>query len=148
MYRSALQLAVLMGAVGLCGGGCVLFPTRMEGYDDHGTHARVDDELYRSLAEGVTTRDQVRERVGRRDVELAGGRVWAYSWEKRGSLGFYLGAAAPSGAGGGEFVNDSSSIHYLFLEFDDAGVLRRKMRRDGGRINGQAQGLDDVMIKN
>ncbi len=127
--------------------GCILLPSRMDSHQDDGTHRRIDWPTYLALDTGRMNRDQVKTALGRRDVELADGRLWIYSWETRGELGLFILAFWGEGAGSGEILMDSSKAHYLILEFDGASVLQRKEVRHGGTLNGLAKGWDDVMIK-
>ena len=77
------------------------------------------------LVDGVTTAQQVRDGMG---VDPGGtyrdGRVWVYFWR-----------VTPHWEGGFEIAHEdatdksdrSNYTEYLFLEFDDAGILRRHL---------------------
>jgi hypothetical protein len=125
--------ASLLAACG--GGGCVDLPTGVRFARDDGTHRRVDGAVLARL-------------VGRRDVELAGGRLWVYSWETSSDWQFAW-ALFGGMAGGAAGVDEArhAEMHYLVVEFDGADVIRCKGVRHGGYLNGLATGIDDVMRK-
>ena len=128
------------------GGGCVVVPTGVRFAREDGTHRRVDGDVLARLVDGRTTRPEVVEAVGRQDVELAGGRLWVYSWETSSDWQFAW-ALFGGMAGGAAGVDEArhAEMHYLVVEFDGADVIRRKGVRHGGFLNGLATGIDDVM---
>jgi hypothetical protein len=81
--------------------GCVIVPTGVRFVRDDGTHRRVDGDLLAKLVEGRTTRPEVVAIIGRRDVELAGGRLWVYSWEVSSDWEVAWAFFGLSGAGAG-----------------------------------------------
>ncbi len=122
--------------------GCILIPTRITSTQDDGTHRTISGELLDQLHPGRTSKQETTRIVGRRDVELAGGKVWVYSWETRQEWRFVL---LTSEWGGPIKFDPECQIHYLLMEFDDADVLLQKRIRHGGYLNGLAKGMEDAM---
>lgn len=84
--------------------------------------AEVTPEQLEFLAAGVTTRDEVVERLGQPDIEWEDARVFSYDWDMRwGVLIWAVGGYSVGYVG----ITDIPVHHLLLIEFDEDWRVRR-----------------------
>jgi outer membrane protein assembly factor BamE (lipoprotein component of BamABCDE complex) len=82
----------------------------------------VSPEQFAFLSPGVTTKEQVDNRLGKPDVIWEEARVYGYNWVMRSGVLFWAVGGGYSGAAG---LADIPSHHVLLIQFDRRDRVRR-----------------------
>lgn len=98
--------------------GCVVLPLQRPNVVAGAAVSKAD---LRFIEVGVTTRDEIESRLGSPSAWIESRRVLVYEWatERR----WIVGVATPAGAAGG--TPTALSVHWLFLQTDEQGVILR-----------------------
>ena len=127
MQRHCQLLTLLSMAWALS--GCIVVPIPHEeyAYRDASYSPRVIIPADMQFIDpGVTTREQVLLHLGEPDNSWDQDRIFFYRWEMTNAMVFWAWAIGYGYSGAGDAgVNEVPHAHYLVVEFDRGGVMKR-----------------------
>ncbi len=122
--RAHCWLLTLVIAAASCS-SCVIIPIPTPGRVASYSRGRLTNGSLAFLEEGRTTQEEVLLKLGEPDRAWREERLFVYDWEPEP---FWVVAGAPGGGGGAAPVH--LRVHFLLLEFDGTGLLKRRQPGD------------------